>query len=98
MRPLGACGNGGANDERQSHRADRQTRATLVIYGADGTGLLSDRAGAMQWSGLLPKAQDYFIDVKPVTGAVSYTLQVTVRRDRATTAIAHEEKSCHPKD
>ena len=53
-------------------------RATLAIYGADGTVLLSDRASVMQWSGLLPKAQDYFIDVKPVTGAVSYTLKVTV--------------------
>ena len=53
-------------------------RATLVIYGADGTVLLSDRASVMQWSGLLPKTQDYFIDVKPVTGAVSYTLKVTV--------------------
>jgi hypothetical protein len=52
--------------------------ATLVIYGADGTVLLSDRASVMQWSGLLPKTQDYFIDAKPETGAVSYTLQVTV--------------------
>jgi len=53
-------------------------RATLVIYGADGTVLLSDRASVMQWSGLLPKTQDYFIEVKPETGAMSYTLQVTI--------------------
>ncbi|MCI0474615.1 MAG: hypothetical protein L0Y55_00040 [Anaerolineales bacterium] len=53
-------------------------RAALVIYGADGTVLISDHASAMQWSGHLPKTQDYHIDVKPETGAVSYTLQVTI--------------------
>ncbi len=53
-------------------------QAALVIYGADGTVLISDHASAMQWNGPLPKTQDYFIDVKPETGAVSYTLQVTI--------------------
>lgn len=51
---------------------------TLAVFGADSTVLLSNRAGVMQWSGLLPKTQDYFIDVKPGTGAMSYTLQVTI--------------------
>lgn len=53
-------------------------QAALVIYGADGTVLISDHASAMQWSGTLPKSQDYFISVKPETGAVSYTLTVTI--------------------
>ena len=53
-------------------------QAALVIYGVDGTVLISDHASAMQWTGPLPKTQDYFIDVKPETGAVSYTLQVTI--------------------
>lgn len=53
-------------------------RAALGIYGADGTVLISDHIGAMQWSGVLPKTQDYFVDVKSETGAVSYTLQVTI--------------------
>jgi hypothetical protein len=53
-------------------------RGTLVIYGTDGAMLLSNRASVMQWSGLLPRTQDYFIDVKPETGAMSYTLQVTI--------------------
>lgn len=53
-------------------------RAALVIYGADGTVLISDHASALQWSGPLPKSQDYFIDVKPETGAVSYSLTVTI--------------------
>ena len=53
-------------------------RAALVIFGADGTVLISDHASAMQWSGPLPKTQDYFIDVKPENGVVSYQLQVTI--------------------
>ncbi len=53
-------------------------RAALVIYGVDGTVLISDHASALQWSGPLPKTQDYFIDVKPETGAVSYSLTVTI--------------------
>jgi hypothetical protein len=53
-------------------------RVALVIYGADGTVLISDHASAMQWSGLLPKTQDYHIDVKPENGVVSYTMQVTI--------------------
>jgi hypothetical protein len=53
-------------------------KAALVIYGADGTVLISDHASAMNWSGVLPKSQDYRIDVKPETGAVSYTLTVTI--------------------
>jgi hypothetical protein len=40
--------------------------------------LISDHASAMSWTGPLPKTQDYYIDVKPETGAVSYTLQVTI--------------------
>ena len=53
-------------------------QAALVIYGADGTVLISDHASAMQWSGPLPKSQDYHIDVKPENGVVSYTMQVTI--------------------
>lgn len=53
-------------------------RAALVIYGADGTVLISDHASAMQWSGTLPKTQDYNIHVKPENGVVSYTMQVMI--------------------
>jgi hypothetical protein len=53
--------------------------AVLVIWGADGTVLLSDHAGATSWSGVLPGSQDYIIDVKSVGASpVNFTLQVTI--------------------
>jgi hypothetical protein len=53
-------------------------RAALVIYGVDGTVLISDHASAMRWSGQLPKTQDYNIHVKPENGVVSYSMTVTI--------------------
>jgi len=51
----------------------------LVIFGADGTVLLSDHAGATSWNGKVPSKQDYTIDVKNVGGGtLVFTLQVTV--------------------
>jgi putative hemolysin len=53
--------------------------AILVIWGADGTVLLSDHAGATTWVGLLPLTQDYYIDVKSVAQTpVDYTLEVVI--------------------
>jgi WD40 repeat protein len=71
-------------------------RSTLGIYGADGGVLLSNRAGVMQWSGLLPKTQDYFIDVKPETGTMSYTLQVTIPPSRIPTNLPTPSPSIAP--
>ncbi len=54
-------------------------QAVLVIYGADGTVLLSSGAGATEFSGTLPKKQDYFIDVRNIgPGKARYLLQVAV--------------------
>ena len=54
-------------------------QAVLVIYGADGTVLLSSGAGATEFSGTLPKKQDYFIDVRNIgAGKARYILQVAV--------------------
>ncbi|MBU0494308.1 MAG: hypothetical protein KKA73_01130 [Chloroflexi bacterium] len=56
-----------------------QGQAILIIWGQDGTVLISDHVGAAQWSGLLPTTQDYFIDVRAVGGAtVEYMLQVSI--------------------
>ena len=56
-----------------------QGDVVLVIWGADGTVLLSDHAGATSWSGVLPASQDYIIDVKPMGVAPTFfTLQVTI--------------------
>ena len=49
--------------------------AILVIWGADGTVLISDHADATIWVGQLPSTQDYYIHVRSVAGdAVDYTL------------------------
>ncbi len=53
--------------------------AVLVIWGVDGTVLISDHAGATSWSGTLPSSQDYYIDVKStVQSAVEYDLGVAI--------------------
>jgi hypothetical protein len=50
-----------------------------VIWGEDGTVLISDHADALSWVGQLQMTQDYFIDVKSVSAApVAYTLEVVI--------------------
>ncbi len=54
-------------------------RAMLIIWGLDGTVLISDHAGATRWVGVLPLTQDYFIDVQSVTQeVVDYALEVII--------------------
>ncbi|MBP7686873.1 MAG: DUF333 domain-containing protein [Thermoflexales bacterium] len=43
-------------------------KALLIIWGADGTVLISDHAEATTWSGVLLSSQDYFIDVRSAPG------------------------------
>lgn len=51
----------------------------LSVYGADGTVLLSDHAGATAWSGWLPSRQDYYVAVQStVNYPVAYTLVVGI--------------------
>ena len=53
--------------------------AILVIWGADGTVLISDHADATTWVGRLPSAQDYYINVRSVAqDSVDYTLEVLI--------------------
>lgn len=60
--------------------------AVLVIWGADGTVLISDHADATSWSGMLPATQDYYIDVKSLSQeAVDYALEVTIPAGTDTT-------------
>ena len=61
------------------HVSSPQGNVILVIWGADGTVLISDHAGATSWSGTLPTTQDYHIDLKSEGGvAADYILQVTI--------------------
>ncbi len=51
----------------------------LAVWGADGTVLISDHAGATEWSGALPSTQDYYIGISNQgSGATSYTIQVSL--------------------
>jgi hypothetical protein len=53
--------------------------AALVIWGADGTVLISSHADALNWAGTLPFTQDYYIDVKSISAQpVAYTLEVII--------------------
>jgi hypothetical protein len=51
----------------------------LVIYGEDGTVLISDHAETTYWSGILPSTQDYYISVHASPNyALSYSMQVII--------------------
>ncbi len=53
--------------------------AVLVIWGADGTVLISDHADALTWAGELPATQEYTIDVKSISAeTISYILEVII--------------------
>jgi hypothetical protein len=59
--------------------ASANNNVDLVIFGADGTVLISDHANASSWSGVVPSTQDYYIDVNAVDGtSANYTLTVTI--------------------
>jgi hypothetical protein len=53
--------------------------AILVIWGLDGSELLSDSAGSTSWRGTLPLSQEYYIDVRSLSGeSLDYTLGITI--------------------
>jgi hypothetical protein len=53
--------------------------AVLVVWGADGTVLISNNADAVTWTGDLPSTQDYFVDVLSVTDhSMPYTLEFVI--------------------
>jgi len=53
--------------------------AILVIWGAEGTVLISSHADALFWEGTLPFTQDYYIDVKSITDRpIPYTLEIII--------------------
>ena len=50
---------------------------TMAIWGKDGTVLISDHAGATDWNGTLPIAQEYYVDVmSSAADAFTYTLGI----------------------
>lgn len=70
-----------AGQEMTVNLSDSSTgvNAILVIWGVDGTVLISDHADATTWVGELPFTEDYYIDVKSVAQApVVYVLEVII--------------------
>ena len=56
-----------------------ENNLALAIWGADGTVLISDHAGATWWQGMIPSTQDYFIAVESTAQVpMSYVMQVTI--------------------
>ena len=50
----------------------------LIIYGADGTVLMSGMGGGASFSGTLPSDQDYIVTVDAGPSAVTYSLEVSI--------------------
>jgi hypothetical protein len=50
----------------------------LAVWGADGTVLLSDHAGATEWQGQLPASQDYYLSVSGATEPALFRLNVSI--------------------
>jgi hypothetical protein len=70
-----------AGQEMQVYLSDSGagTNAILIIWGVDGTVLISSHAGATTWAGILPLTQDYFIDVRSASGSpLTYMLEVVI--------------------
>jgi putative hemolysin len=50
----------------------------LAIWGADGTVLLSDHAGATEWQGTLPATQDYYLGLSGAAEPTLFRLSVSI--------------------
>jgi len=50
----------------------------LAVWGADGTVLLSDHAGATEWQGQLPATQDYFVGLSGAAEPTLFRLTVAI--------------------
>ena len=71
----------GANDDFSvSVDSGPNNNVILILWGQDGTVLISDHADASSWSGITPTTQDYYIDVRAINGtSANYTLSVYAR-------------------
>ncbi len=71
----------GANDNFSvSVDAGPNNNVILILWGQDGTVLISDHADASSWSGITPTTQDYYIDARAINGTTAnYTLSVYAR-------------------
>jgi len=64
--------------------------AVLVIWGDEGTVLISSHADGLFWNGELPLTQDYYINVKSIcTQPVPYTLEVIIPPKQGTSQVEY---------
>jgi hypothetical protein len=59
-------------------RVDPQDKVQLVVYGADGTVLKSGMGGVAFFRDTVPSTQDYVLELRAGTEAVSYRLDVII--------------------
>jgi hypothetical protein len=70
---------GAADDQYMTVNLISDEDLILIIWGADGTTLVSDEAHAASWSGVLPYSEDYYIDVRSYSSMNAYyTLEVYI--------------------
>ena len=75
----------------RSNETISNNTAVLVIWGADGTVLISSHADALSWSDELPSSQDYFIDVKSISdNPVPYTLEIIIPPAETKTTVKYQ--------
>jgi len=67
----------GVNDDFEVSASSGNNNVILIIWGVDGTVLISDHADASSWRSVTPKTQDYYIDVRAIDGT-SANYQLTV--------------------
>jgi hypothetical protein len=58
--------------------ATPEGKVRLIIYGADGTVLMSGMGEGASFSGTLPSDQDYIVAIQAGPEAVAYTLEVSI--------------------
>ncbi|MEJ2211327.1 MAG: hypothetical protein P8129_20125 [Anaerolineae bacterium] len=58
--------------------AEPQGKVQIILYGVDGTVLLSGAAAGSFFRGTVPSTQDYVLDVRAGVDAVDYTLNIII--------------------
>lgn len=67
-----------ASGQTMEVNATPEGKVRLIIYGADGTVLMSGMGGGASFSGTLPSDQDYIVAVETGPDAASYSLEVSI--------------------
>ncbi len=69
---------GAGQGQTMTVSVDAPSAVALAVWGADGTVLLSDHAGATEWQGELPATQNYYIGLSGAAAQTLYRLSVSI--------------------